>query len=109
MLKKSITAISLMGIMMAAMSSHAEIGRIVRQDDVVETNRIVIEHDKNGHITGVIAKDCSDCPLQLDINNGSKYFKNNKPVSEKKAISLSGRPGTVIYNAAKALVISVRW
>jgi len=109
MLKKSVTAISLMVIMMAATSSHAEIGRIVKQDDAVEPNRIVIEHDQNGHITRVIAKDCSKCPLKLDVGNSSEFFKDNKPVSEKKAVSFSGRPGTVIYDAAKALVISVRW
>jgi len=109
MFKKSVTAISLIAIMMAATSSHAEIGRIVKQDDAVEPNHIVIEHDQDGHITRVIAKDCSACPLTLDVNHGSEYFKNNKPVSEKKAVSYSGRPGTVIYNAAKALVISVRW
>jgi hypothetical protein len=109
MLKKSVTAISLMAVMMAATSSHAEIGRIVRQDNAVEPNRIVIDHDQNGHVTRVIAKNCSKCPLTLDVNHGSQYFKDNKPVSEKMAVSFSGRPGTVIYNAAKALVISVRW
>jgi hypothetical protein len=109
MLNKCVTAIFMTTIMIGAPSIHAEIGRIVKQDNAVEPNRIVVEHDRNGHITRVIAKDCSKCPLALDVGYGSEYFKDNKPVSEKKAVSFSGRPGTVIYNAAKALVISVRW
>ena len=109
MLKKSVTAISLMAIMMAATSSHAELGRFLKQNDAVEANRVIIKHDQNGHVTKVTAEDCDKCPLTLDASYGAEYFKNNKSISEKKAVSLSGQPGTVIYDAAKALVIKVRW
>jgi hypothetical protein len=109
MIYKSVAATALAAIIMCATSAHAEIGRIVKQDDAVEADRIIIVHEKDGHGIKVIAKGCSKCPLTLDASYGAEFFKNNKPVSEKKADSLSGRPGTVIYNAAKSLVISVRW
>jgi len=109
MFKKTVIATSLATIMVFATSIHAEVGRIVKQDDAVEADRIIIKHGHDGRGIKVIAKGCGKCPLTLDASYGAEFFKDNKPVSEEKVNTLSGRPGTVIYNAAKALVISVRW
>jgi len=89
--------------------SQASSLRIVAQQSAVEADNITLKHDKKKNTATVITTGCTNCPLTLDATYGAEYFYKNKQVDEKKARSLSGQPGTVIYNAEKAMVISIRW
>ena len=82
---------------------------IVRQTEAVEAEHVSVKKDDKKETVTVLIRGCDTCPMELMTNDSTKYFMKQKQIKGKKIDSLSGRPGTVIYDADKALVIRVRW
>ena len=109
MSKKLAGILLLMGCMSVSLPSSAFSVKIIRQTSAAEAEHISIKTDKATHAVTVLAKGCDACPLEFMTNIDTKYFLKQKQVNLAKAQSLSGRRGTVIYDADKNLVIRVRW
>ena len=109
MSKKSSRSVLLIACMYFAVSGGAVAGWIVRETTAVEAEHISVKTDKDTHAVTVLVRGCDVCPLDLMTNANTKYFLKEKQVKGSRAHSLSGRQGTVIYDADKTLVIRVRW
>lgn len=109
MSKKTSGSVFIIACMYFAVSGGAVASWIVRETTAVEAEHISVKTNKVTQAVTVLVRGCDACPLDLMTNGNTKYFLKQKQVKESRANSLSGRQGTVIYDADKTLVIRVRW
>jgi hypothetical protein len=63
-------------------------------------------------VSGVVIVDgCEKCPLTINIDSKTGFFKEGKVVPRNKIGSLSGKPGTVIFKESNDVktAVRVRW
>lgn len=72
-----------------------------------EAEKIELKMDKNKSSGSAIVKGCIRCPLKLNVDENTRFFENGEPIDLKRAQSLSGKSGTVIFE--KDRTIRIRW
>ena len=67
--------------------------------------RIKISRDLNGVVTGKV---CQRCELKVvKITPATKLFIDGKPADLSRAASVSGKPGTAVFNIKTQLVTKI--
>jgi hypothetical protein len=72
-----------------------------------EAESIQVEFDSNRRSGTATVEGCIRCPLSLDIDEQTRFFENGKPIDRRRAESLSGHTGTVIFENERAT--KIRW
>lgn len=81
---------------------------IIAQSETEEVESVnVIMLGKNIHKLQLVG--CERCPIELNVSDETVYKKGGKVVPLKKVKSMSGSPGTVIYDGKESLVTEVIW
>lgn len=72
-----------------------------------EADSIAIQFERNRSAGRATVEGCIRCPLTLQIDEQTRFFAEGKPILRRKAESLSGNSGTVIFENER--VLSIRW
>jgi hypothetical protein len=84
-------------------------GEIISMDDAAEADSISVRINEGAQTGVVTVTGCEACPLELSIDANTHFFRNHEPVEGRRIRSLSGRAGTVTYNAEQRRAIKILW
>jgi len=109
MLIKTLTKFTLIITLCIGTPAMAAFGKIISQTDAVEAEKVDIRWDKKKGTGFASVTGCKNCPLQFKIDQQVKFFHNGQAVQINDLNTYSGKPGTVIYDAAKKQAIKIIW
>jgi len=95
--------------MVSFSTSAVAVGKIIAQSEAAEADKISVtlghgQQTGTAHVTG-----CEKCPLELDINNRTRFLYNNEQIPPGHIRRYSGTSGTVIYDQDQNRVIRIHW
>ena len=79
------------------------------ESDAAEAKSVSVTWTDTGHEGVVSVNDCVQCPLSLTVSEKTKFKHKGKKIKALDTYSLSGKPGTVIYDKEKNLALKVNW
>lgn len=105
-LKDTITPLMLTSLLLAASATRAELVATVNSAEANQV-RILFTQGKEKGVAQV--NQCLTCPLNLEINEGTRFFHDGKEIGRNRVNDLSGRPATVIYSKDGKQALRIRW
>ncbi len=105
-LNKIAITLMLISSLTIPLTAHAE---LIAQENSAEANNVRIIFT-NGTDTGLVqVSECEACPLNLKIDEQTRFFHNGKEIKRRQVNSLLGKPATVIYSKDGTQAHRVRW
>jgi hypothetical protein len=104
---KYLVSAGLLGLALVSSQQAGAAGKILAQADAVEAEKVEYIAGNGG--AKIKASGCAQCPLTLSVDANTKFLHKGEPINLRRAMTLSGKPGTVIYDGKKQQVIRVRW